>query len=521
MEQRVASTEELQDGQMITVMVGGKKVLLAKMDGRFYATAARCTHWGGSLPDGTLHDGRVICPLHAGTFDVCSGDLLEPPPLDAIPTFPVRVVGTDIFVDRPDDAKDSRLMPMCHADAAADSRLFVIIGGGAVAASAAETLRQESYAGRTVMISSEDRWPYDRPKLSKDYVAGTVHAKWLPLRSPEFYAEYGIERVHGRVTSLDVRSRVITMHDGSALQPDAVLIATGGTPRELQVPGMDLTGVFTLRSWSEFDALIAAAQSAGRAVVIGTSFIGMEVAAGLAKRGLKVTVVGHGAVPFESTLGEPVGTLIRRYHEHHGTRFAMGHSVVRFCGENKIEAVELDDGATLQTDLVVVGVGVRPATSFVQGVDTATDGGLPVDEHLSVAPGVWAAGDTALFNEVHRGRQMRIEHWRLAEQHGRAAAKAMLGDTQPFRGVPFFWTQQFEREIYYAGAGQGWDEMIVSGDIDAWEFTVFYTCAKRLVAACGTQNSEIGAFIELMRVGKLPAIERLSDGMASALRALA
>jgi NADPH-dependent 2,4-dienoyl-CoA reductase/sulfur reductase-like enzyme/nitrite reductase/ring-hydroxylating ferredoxin subunit len=510
MEERVAGTADLQDGHMRTVTVGGKKVLLAKLDGRFYAAAARCPHWGGSLPDGTLHDGHVICPLHAGAFELRSGDLLEPPPLDAIPTFPVRVVGTDVFVDRPDDAKDSRLMPMSHADAAADSRLFVIIGAAAAAAAAAETLRQESYEGRIVMVSSEDRWPYDRPKLSKDYVAGTVQAKWLPLRSPEFYAEYGIERLHARVTSLDERSRVITMQDGGTLEPDAVLIATGGTPRGLQVPGADLPDVFTLRSWSDCDALIAAAENAGRAVVIG-----MEVAAGLAQRGLEVTVVGHGAVPFESTLGEPVGTLIRSYHEDHGTRFAMGHSVVRFCGENRIETVELDDGNTLLADLIVVGVGVRPDTSFMEGVDIAADGGLPVDEHLSVAPGVWAAGDVALFTEARGHRRMRIEHWRLAEQHGRAPARAMLGGVQPFTGVPFFWTQQFEREIYYAGAGQGWDEMVVRGDLQAWDFTVFYTRESRPIAACGTRGSEIGAFIELMRAGKLPPVDRLSDGMGT------
>jgi NADPH-dependent 2,4-dienoyl-CoA reductase/sulfur reductase-like enzyme len=446
--------------------------------------------------------------VHAGTFDVRSGDLLESPPLDALPTFPVRIVGADIFVGRPDGAKDSRLMPMCHGEAAADSRLFVITGGGAAAAAAAETLRQKSYRGRIVMISSEGRWPYDRPKLSKDYVAGSVQAKWLPLRTPEFYAEYGIEREYGRVTSLDVRSRVITMQDGSTLEPDGVLIATGGTPRKLNVLGTDLPGVFTLRSWSDCDALIAAAQNAGRVVVIGASFIGMEVAAGLAQRGLEVTVVGHGATPFEATLGKPVSTLIRRHHEAHGTRFAMGHGVARFGGENRIETVELGDGTTLQADLVVVGIGVQPATEFVRGVELDPDGGLPVDKKLSVAPGAWAAGD------------VRIEHWRLAEQHGRAAAKAMLGGRQPFAGVPFFWTQQFEREIYYAGAEQGWDEMFVSGDIQAWEFTAFYSRDDRLVAACGTQSSEIGAFIELMRAGKLPPIDSLSDGMRPGLSAL-
>ncbi len=520
MEERVAGTEDLEDGQMMTVTVGGKKVLLARIDGRYHATGARCPHWGGSLPDGTLHDDRVICPLHGGTFDVRDGALLEPPPLDAVSSFSVRIEGTDIFVERPDEAKDARPAATCRADVGADGRLFAIIGGGAAAEAAAEALRQECFRGDIVIISAEDRWPYDRPMLSKDYVAGTVPAKYLPLRPPEFYAEHDIRRRHAEVTSLDVRSRTITLRDGSTLTPDAVLIASGGSARTLEVPGADLPGVFTLRSWGDADALVDAAQSARRAVVIGTSFIGMEVAAGLAGRELEVTVVGRDAVPFERTLGEPVGTIIRRYHEEHGTRFVMGRTVTRFDGEGEVASVVLDDGTTLHADLVVVGVGMIPATAFVEGVETAADGGLMVDDRLRVAPGVWAAGDVAQFVETHSGRRVRIEHWRLAEQHGRAAARAMAGDPQPFTGVPYFWTQQFGREIYYAGVGQGWDEIVVTGDLPAWDFTVFYARENRLLAACGTRGKEIGAFMELMRVGALPPADRVSETATSGMSAL-
>lgn len=509
MEHRVASTTDLLDGQMIAVTAGDERVLLAKVDGRYCASAARCPHWGGSLPHGTLHKGRLVCPLHGGTFDVRSGDLLEPPSMDGLSSYDVRVEGTEIFVDLRDDVGGPRLMPMCGYEPDVDPRLFVIIGGGAAGALAAEALRQEGYRGRILMISAEDRWPYDRPKLSKDYVAGTVAAKWLPLRPPGFYGEHGIERLHARVASLDVPGRVTTLEDGTVLRPDAVLIASGSTAQGLPVPGGGLAGVFTLRSWDDAERLVSAAGKAGRAVVVGTGFTGMEVAAGLASRGIAVTVVGRDAAPFADSLGDSVGDLIRRCHESHGTRFVMGHGVGRFHGEGSLTAVELDDGTVLETGLAVVAVGARPATSFVRGVRLDADGGLPVDAYLQVAPGVWAAGDVARFPDAHSGREVRIEHWRVAEQHGRVAGRAMAGRPERFTGVPFFWTQQFEREIFYAGVGSGWDETHVDGKLDAWDFTVYYVRDGRLVAACSTRGRQIGAFMELTRSGRSPLVAEL------------
>ena len=509
MEERVARTEDLADGQMTTVLVGGKKVLLAKVDGQFYATAARCPHWGGPLPEGTLHGPRLLCPWHKATFEVRNGDLLEPPALDGIAAFRVRVDGDDVYVDRSEEPKRGRTMPMYACDLGADAREFVIIGAGAAAAAAVEALRQECFVGRILLISPEDQWPYDRPNLSKDFLAGELEAKWLPLRSPDFYEEHTIERIVGRVTQLDVASRTITLDDGSTLTPDAVLVASGARPRRLDVPGAGLPGVFTLRSLDDAARLAAAAGSARRAVVVGASFIGMEAAASLVRRGLEVTVVGPQTTPFERILGEEVGRVVQARHAEHGTRFALGRGVARFAGDSAIQAVELDDGVSLEADLVVVGVGVQPATDFVTGVEVDDDGGLPVDEHLRVAPGVWAAGDVARYREPHTGRDVRIEHWRLAEQQGRAAARAMAGRGQPFTGVPFFWTQHFDLELGYAGAGQGWEELLVVGDLGAGDFTAFYVAQDKLLAACGTQPHEIGAFVELMRVGALPTVSDL------------
>jgi NADPH-dependent 2,4-dienoyl-CoA reductase/sulfur reductase-like enzyme/nitrite reductase/ring-hydroxylating ferredoxin subunit len=505
MEERVAGAHDLDDGQMTTVLVGGKKVLLAKVNGRFYATAARCPHWGGTLPEGTLSGPRLLCPLHKATFDVRSGDLLEPPALDGIAAFRVRVDGDDVYVDRSEEPRRGRTMPMYACDPAADGRLFAIIGGGAAAAAAVEALRQECYVGRILMICPEDRWPYDRPNLSKDFLAGELEAKWLPLRSPEFYEEHVVERRVAVVTRLDVRTRTLMLDDGTTLNPDAVLIASGGRPRRLDVPGADLPGVFTLRSQADAEALAQAAEAAQRVVVVGASFIGMEAAASLAKRGLEVTVVGPGAVPFATILGEDVGHLVQARHEEHGTRFALGRGVTRLVGEGSVRAVQLDDGQLLDADLVVVGIGVEPVTGFVEGVQRDRDGGLPVDEQLALAPGVWAAGDVARYRDPYSGADLRIEHWRLAEQHGRAAARAMAGRGKPFAGVPFFWTQHFDLELGYAGVGRGWEEVIVAGDIGERDFTAFFATGERLLAACGTQRQELGALVELMRLGRLPS----------------
>jgi NADPH-dependent 2,4-dienoyl-CoA reductase/sulfur reductase-like enzyme/nitrite reductase/ring-hydroxylating ferredoxin subunit len=514
MEERVAGTEDLRDGEMMAVLVGGKKVLLARVGGSFHATAARCPHWGGPLPEGTLHAPRLLCPLHKATYDVRSGDLLEPPALDGIAAFRVRVDGDDVFVDRSEEPH-GRTMPMYACDPEQDPRVVAIVGAGAAAAAAAEALRQLFFIGRIVMIGPEELWPYDRPNLSKDFLAGELEAKWLPLRSPEFYEEHTIERLVARVTDLDVTTRTLTLDDGSSMTPDAVLVASGARPRRLTVPGADLPGVFTLRSQADAEALVAAADGAERAVVIGASFIGMEAAASLGQRGLDVTVVGPEATPFERILGKDVGGVVEACHKEHGTRFALGRGVTRIVGDGAVRGVELDDGTTLDADLVVAGIGVRPITEFVRGVELDPDGGVPVDEHLRVAPGVWAAGDVARYHEPHTGTDVRIEHWRLAEQHGRAAAADIAGRGEPFTGVPFFWTQHFDLELGYAGAGLGWERVEVVGDPAARDFTAFFSREDRLIAACGTQRDEIGAFIELMREGRLPEPEELR-GLAKA-----
>jgi NADPH-dependent 2,4-dienoyl-CoA reductase/sulfur reductase-like enzyme/nitrite reductase/ring-hydroxylating ferredoxin subunit len=504
MEDRVARDDELREGGLREVQVGGKKVLLLRCDGAVRAFGARCPHYDGPLSKGLLHDGRLVCPWHQGVFDARTGDLLEPPPLSGLTAFPVRIDGGDVYVDRPDDAARQRTMPMAGRDPR-DERTFVVVGGGAAGAAAVESLRQHGFTGRVVLVGREEGRPYDRPNLTKDYLAGTAGADWLPLRPASFYERHGIELLHAEVTSLDAASRRLDLDDGSSMSPDAVLIATGGLPRRLEVPGAELPGVFTLRSWADCDAVVAAAEGAARAIVVGAGFIGMETAASLRERGLEVTVVAPHQTPLTAQLGREVGGLLQARHEEHGVGYSLGRTVVRCDGDRRVRAVELDDGSRRDADLVVVGIGVRPATSFIVNADLNDDGSLDVDEELRVnGHGVWAAGDIARYPEPHVGGRVRIEHWRLAEQLGRAAAASMAGRGAPFGAVPGFWTQQFGLRVSYVGVGRAWDGTIAVGDPASGDFTVFYTSDDALVAAAGTRDLDLAAFAELMRVGRLP-----------------
>jgi apoptosis-inducing factor 3 len=520
MEARVASLAELVDGQIRVVKVGARPVLLIRLGDELHALPARCTHHPRPLAKGLLHDGRLRCPSHQAAFDVRTGDALEPPALDALPKFSVRVAGDDVFVEVPDGEPDRRPMPMWPFDPAADHRLFAIVGAGGAGAVAAETLRQAGFQGRIAMISKEAHVPYDRPHCSEDYIAGRLDREQLPLRAAEFYEEHHIERWHREVRELDVPSHTIVFADGERLVADAVLIATGGLPNRLDIPGIDLPGVRVLRSWDDSDEIVRAADRAERAVILGAGFVGLEVAAGLRRRGLPVTIVAPEALPLGPALGDRIGTLVRATHENKGVEFRLGRTPAALLGDGRVNAVRLDDGELLDGGLVVLGIGVRPATGFVRGLALDPDGSIAVDGQLRAAPGVWAAGDVAAYPDPYTGRRIRIEHWRTAQQHGKAAARSMVGKGEPFAGVPFFWTNQFGLAMAFVGHLRGWDEIVFGGDVEGRDFMAFYFAAGRLIGAGGTRGTQLGAFAELQRAGDLPPAGSLRDDPGTDLVAL-
>ena len=421
---------DLAEGGMILGQVAGEAMLLARNGGALFAIGAECTHYHGPLAEGVLVADTVRCPWHHACFSLRSGEALRAPALDPVTCWRVEQHEGTIYVRE-------KLEPAgrpARTAAQAGPGSIVIIGGGAAGNAAAEMLRREGYAGPVTMLSADNARPYDRPNLSKDYLAGNAPEEWIPLRPPEFFAERGIElKLGARAMAIDTKAREVRLADGSRHHYGALLLATGATPVRLDIPGGDLPHIHYLRTFADSRALIAAATAARRAVVIGASFIGLEVAASLRARGLAVHVVAPEARPMENVLGQEVGDLVRKVHEEHGVAFHLGTTPASFDRSG----VTLRSGEQLDADFVVVGIGVRPETALAEQAGITVDRGVPVDAYLETSiPGIWAAGDIARWPDRLTGEQIRVEHWVVAERQGQTAARNMLGARERFDAVP-------------------------------------------------------------------------------------
>ena len=452
-------------------------------------------------------------PWHQANFNVTTGAILEPPALDALPVFKVRVEGDDIIVGIPETGAASQPPPMCRCNRAADGRALVIVGAGAGGNMAAQTLREDGYEGRLLMITQEKRLPYDRPNLSKGYLAGAAGPDFLPLRSDEFYRSHDIEVLLGKpVAKVDAAAKAITFADGDALSYHTLLLAPGGKARPLEVPGAGLANVFTLRSADDADAIIAAAGSDQRAVVVGASFIGMETAASLTKRGLKVTVVGPGAIPFTSTLGPEIGKMLIDLHQEQGVAFRMGERVARLAGNGRVESVILDNGTSLAADLVLAGLGVRPATGFLQGVPLNADGSLTVDQHLRAGEDLYAAGDIARFPTGARGSPSESSTGAWRNSMAAWPPTTWLENRSPGGGSPSSGPSSSTRPCNtWAMLRVG--TRYLGGDLKKRKFLAFYVRDNRVLAAAGLGfDREMTAIAELMRLEHLPTPDELRQG---------
>ncbi|GBD00644.1 Rhodocoxin reductase [bacterium HR18] len=513
---RVARVDALADGQMKQVKAGQTDVLLVRLAGQVYALGAHCTHYSAPLATGVLQGERIICPWHHACFHARTGEHLEPPGLDHLPTFTVRIEGESIWVEVPEDVASHRLPALVRRDVS-DGRTCVVVGSGCAGAYAVEALRAQGFTGRVLWITGAEFPPIDRPNLSKAYLSGEAPEEWMPLRPSAFYAAADVELIQDNpVVRLDATARRITLADGETLPYDVAILAPGAVPRRLEVPGAELSGIFTLRTLDDSRALRAAAQQARRAVVVGASFIGMEAAQSLRHLGLEVTVVAPEAVPFERTLGAPVGHVFQTLHEEHGVRFRLGRTVKAFAGEERVAAVILDDGSELAADLVVVGVGVEPATDFVEGVAKAPDGSILVDAYLQAGEGLFVAGDAARFPDWRTGSPIRIEHWQTAAQLGRLAGANAAGRRQPYQGVPFFWTRQFGVSLQYVGYAGVWDQVVLEGDPSARRFLAYYVRDEAVWAIAGMgRGREMAILHGLLWEHPLPALDLLQDALAA------
>jgi NADPH-dependent 2,4-dienoyl-CoA reductase/sulfur reductase-like enzyme/nitrite reductase/ring-hydroxylating ferredoxin subunit len=468
--------EACADGKMVGGHVGEESVLLARRGDEFFAIGATCSHYNGPLAEGLLVDDTVRCPWHHACFSLRTGEALHAPAFNPVACWSTEVRDGKVFVRKKIDRAP---VIRVAADRAAPEKI-VIVGGGAAGFAAAEMLRRQHYRGSIVMLSDDDAGPVDRPNLSKDYLAGNAPEDWVPLRDGSFYSEQRIDlRLKVRVTGIDPRSRHVELADGSKVAYDRLLLATGAEPIRLPLPGMDLPHVHTLRTLADCRAIIARAASTKRAVVMGASFIGLEVAASLRARGIETHVVAPEKRPMERVLGAQMGDFVRKLHEEHGVIFHLEDSATAI----EQRAVKLKSGGSIDADLVVAGVGVRPRLALAEAAGLKIDRGVSVNEYLETsASGVFAAGDIARWPDPHSGAAIRVEHWIVAERQGQVAALNMLGARQKFDAVPFFWSQHYDVPINYVGHAESWDELTVDGDIGARDCVVRYKSKGRVLA---------------------------------------
>ena len=467
---------DISDGGMLAGHASGKAVLLARQGSEWFAIGAVCSHYSGPLPEGLIVGDTVRCPWHHACFSLRTGEALRPPALNDVSCWQVEQRGDKVYVTgkvpRPErPARRSRGGP----DA------VVIVGAGAAGESAAETLRRDGYEGRLTLYDPDPDAPYDRPNLSKDYLAGTASEDWIPLHPPEFYRELEIDLVRDRrVLELEPSARRVRLDDGSTQEYGALLLATGATPVRLPPDmGRGNPTVYYLRSFADSKAIIAAADRAKRVVIIGASFIGLEVAASLRARRLEVHVVAPESRPLDRVMGAELGDFIRRLHEEHGVVFHLSQKASAVAGG----VVTLESGERLQADFVVAGIGVRPNLELAERAGLGIDRGLVVDEHLQTsAPGVYAAGDIARWPDPHTGARIRVEHWVVARRQGQAAARSILGQGEAFNAVPFFWSQHYDVPINYVGHAEQWDSVQMDGDIEAKDCAVRFVQGDRTLA---------------------------------------
>jgi NADPH-dependent 2,4-dienoyl-CoA reductase/sulfur reductase-like enzyme/nitrite reductase/ring-hydroxylating ferredoxin subunit len=462
------------DGRLLG-RVGDEEVLLVQSGPDIFAIAAHCTHYHGPLAEGLVTDGDVRCPWHHACFDLRTGEARRAPALSPVDCWKVEQRNGRIFVHEKRECATPRL----PASKNLPSRI-VIVGGGAAGFAAAEMLRRRGFAGSIVVLSNDAAAPVDRPNLSKDYLAGSAPEDWLPLRPDAFYPESSIElQLNTDVLGIDAKAREVVVAGGKKFGYDRLLLATGAEPVRLPIPGTQQPPIHTLRSLADCRTIIDAAKSAQHALVIGASFIGLEVAASLRTRGIEVVVVAPEARPMERILGPQLGDFIRALHEEHGVVFRLQDTVAAIDGRR----ASLKSGGTVEADLVVVGVGVRPRLALAEQIGLTLDRGVAVNQFLETsAPGIYAAGDIARWPDPHSGAAIRVEHWVVAERQGQTAALNMLGQKERFDAVPFFWSQHYDVPINYVGHAEQWDEIAIEGDIAAKDCLLRYKRQGRVLA---------------------------------------
>jgi 3-phenylpropionate/trans-cinnamate dioxygenase ferredoxin reductase component len=391
---------------------------------------------------------------------------------------------------------------------------FVIVGAGLAGGGAAATLREEGFDGRVVLIGAEPKPPYERPPLSKEYLRGESTFEQALFQPHDFYGENSIETRFGvRVTRVDVTGKEVELDNGESVPYEALLVATGGRNRRIPIPGIDLEGIYSLRTVADSDQIRAEVSPGRKAVVVGMGFIGSEVAASLRQSGVEVAAVDRNTVPLRRVLGEEVGRVVEAIHRDHGAELIFEDRVAAFEGAERVERITTQSGRSIECDFVVVGLGVEPVTELLAGTGVKIDNGVLVDEYCRTGvEGIYAAGDVANHYHPVFERHIRVEHWQNALKQGPAAARNMLGENEPYGEIPWFWSDQYEHNLQYAGFHTEWDELVVRGSMEERNFVAFYRKDGRVLAAVAiNRGRDLRRSIPLIKAQEEIAAAKLCD----------
>lgn len=529
------SSIDLKNGQTQEAEVEGieeGKVLLAKVNNEVHALSPKCTHYGAPLAKGVLTpDGRLTCPWHGACFNVKTGDIEDAPAPDPLQKFEIVQKDGAVYIRGTEEqikANRRTLNIKCQSQ---NKDQVVIIGRGSGAFGAVDSLRAGGYKGKIVTIAEEDHTPIDRTKLSKALIND---ASQLALRTPENYKEADVDVITDTVTSVDFDSKKVKTKQGKDYSYSKLILASGGNPNQLPLPGLkgDLQNVFLLRTVPHVQAILKAAGEDGgkKVVVIGSSFIGMEVGNALAGKKHEVHIIGMESEPMERVMGDKVGSIFRKLLEKNGVKFHMGASVEK--GEEKstkngaIGAVCLKDGSKLEADLVVLGVGVKPSTSYLENspISLEKDKSVSVDESFAVkgVKDVWAIGDIATYpyhGPDGNGKPVRIEHWNVAQNAGRSVARSIIDpSSKPKPFIPIFWSALGAQLRYCGHTPNGFDDVIIQGNTDVSEgkqsFIAYYTKGEEVVAVASMMKDPyMTQSAELMLRGKMPKKSDITKGV--------
>ncbi|KAJ5631768.1 Apoptosis-inducing factor 1 [Penicillium longicatenatum] len=535
----VSSFGELKNTDKIEAEVEGVpdgKVLLVNMDGKIHAMSPHCTHYGAPLKNGVVSpDGRLTCPWHGACYNIGTGDVEDAPALNALHKFDAFEKDGAVYIRATEaDIKSGQRNPVGKCSISDSDDKVVIIGGGSGTIGVVQALRELKYPGHITIISTESEYVIDRTKLSKALIPDASKILWRPA---EWYAEAGIETLVDEVKAVDFSSRLLSTASGKSISYTKLVLATGGTPRSLPLPGFkdnELQNIFTLRHVADVqDILAATGDEKKQIVVIGSSFIGMEVGNALAGKEHKVTIVGMESAPMERVMGTQVGQIFQRNLEKNGVSFKLSAGVEKATPSqstpNAVGAVHLKDGTVLPADLVVLGVGVRPATDYLQNNVSLTlqkDGSLATDSNFLVEghKSVFAIGDIATYpyhGPGGNGKPIRIEHWNVAQNAGRAVARAIvhsrhspLSSLPPKPFIPIFWSALGAQLRYCGNTVGGYDDVVMKGEPENGKFAAYYTSGDVVVAVATMGMDPImSKSADLMKRGKMPGKKEIVSGV--------